>query len=298
MMRVLITGGTGLLGVTLQRSAPTDTQMFSTYLSGRSLSTPLPFPILAVDVTDKELMQAVFEWANPDIVIHTAGISSVDFVEKNREEAMDTNVGGTHVVAELCKTFKSKLIYISSNAVFDGSNPFYSETDQIDPINCYGQLKVEAEYIVRRSDIPWAIVRPILMYGWPYPGGRSNLAVWVLDSLEQGKPINVVDNVFSKPLSVWSCAEVIWKIVCQQRTGIYHAAGKDHLSLYRFALQVAEVFDLDKKLIMRVPDSYFPEIAPRPRDTSFDTSKIENELGIKTIGVVEGLLRMKTERTT
>ncbi|MCG6538406.1 MAG: sugar nucleotide-binding protein, partial [Syntrophales bacterium LBB04] len=77
--RVLITGGTGLLGVALQRSAPKDMQGFSVYFPDRPLPVPLPFPILTADVTDRKQMQAVFEWAKPDVVIHTAAIGSVDF---------------------------------------------------------------------------------------------------------------------------------------------------------------------------------------------------------------------------
>lgn len=295
-MRVLITGGTGLLGFALQQSAPSDMQIFSTYFSGRPLSKPLPFPIVVADISDVEAMRSVFEWAIPDVVIHTAAISNVDFVEKNGEEAFKINVDGTQVVATLCERFKSRLIYISSNAVFDGTDPFYSETAMFNPINCYGKLKVAAENIVCRSNIPWAIVRPILMYGWQCPGSSDHLVVKFLHYLESGKPIKVVDNIFSKPLSTWSCAEAIWRIVCQKHTGVYHVAGKDHLSIYQFALQIAKVFELDSGLITPVPDSYFPEIAHRPKDTSFNTSKMENGLGIKVIGVEEGLLRMKAER--
>ena len=287
-----------MLGVALQESAPTDIQGFSVYFPERSLPIPLPFPILAVDVTVLKQMQSVFEWAKPDVVIHTAAIGSVDFAERNREQTRKVNVGGTEVIASLCKIFKSRLIYISSNAVFDGLTPFYSETAPVNPINYYGELKVEAENIVKGSGVPWTIVRPILMYGWPYPGERDNPVVWWVRSLREGKPIKVVDNVFNKPLPVWSCAEVVWAVIQQNRTGIYHTAGRDHISLYEFALQTAEVFDLDEKLITPVPDSYFPEIAPRPRDTSFDTSKMESELGISTISVKEGLARMKAERPT
>lgn len=286
-----------MLGVAIQQSAPTDIQGFSIYSPERFLPEQLPFSIRAADVTDRKQMQLAFEWAKPDVVIHTAAIGSVDFAERNREETRKVNVNGTESVVNLCQIFKSRLIYISSNAVFDGRTPFYSETAPVNPINYYGQLKVEAENIVRKSGVPWSIVRPILMYGWPYQGERDNPVVWWVCSLENGKPIKVVDNVFNKPLPVWSCAEVIWEMIRQNRTGIYHVAGRDHLSLYQFALQVAEVFDLDARLITPVPDSYFPEIAPRPRDTSFDTSKMENELGVNPIGVKEGLIRMKSARS-
>lgn len=294
--RVLITGGTGLLGVAIQKSAPADIQGLSIYFPERSLPVPLPFSILAADVSDRQQMQSVFEWAKPDVVIHTAAIGSVDFAETNREETRKVNVGGTEVIAELCKIFKSHLVYISSNAVFDGRKPFYSETVPVNPINYYGHLKVEAETVVCKSGIPWTIVRPILMYGWPYPGERDNPVAWWVRSLEAGKQIKVVNNVFSNPLSALSCAEVVWAVIKQSLTGIYHAAGRDHVSLYHFALLTAEIFGLDARLIEPVPDSYFSEIAPRPQDTSFDTTKMETELGVKTIGVKEGLARMKAER--
>ena len=294
--RVLITGGTGLLGVALQKLAPTNTEGFSIYFPERSLPEPLPFPIRAADVTDRKQMRSIFEWAKPDVVIHTAAIGSVDFAEKNREQTRKVNVGGAEVVVELCRSFHSRIVYISSNAVFDGRTPFYSESDPVNPINYYGQLKVEAENIVKDGGIPWAIVRPILMYGWSYPGERDNPVVWWVRSLKEGKSIKVVDNVFNKPLPAWSCAEVVWKVIEQNRSGIYHAAGRDHVSLYEFALLTAEIFGLDASLIEPVPDSYFPEIAPRPRDTSFDTTKMENEPGVKTVGAKDGLSRMKSER--
>jgi dTDP-4-dehydrorhamnose reductase len=291
--RVLVTGGTGLLGVALQRSAPQDIQGFSIYFPERSLPVTLPFAVRAADVSDRMQMQSVFEWAKPEVVVHAAAIGSVDFAERNRAETKKVNVGGTEIVVELCQIFKSRLIYISSNAVFDGRTPFYPETAPVNPINYYGQLKVDAENVVRKGSIPWAIARPILMYGWPYPGERDNPVVWWVRSLENGKPIKVVDNVFSKPLPAWSCADVIWALIQQNRTGIYHVAGRDHISLYQFALLTAAVFGLDASLITPVPDSYFPEIAPRPQDTSFDTTKMETELGVKTVGVRDGLLKMK-----
>ncbi len=293
--RVLVTGGTGLLGAAIQHLAPKDIKGFSIYFPECSFPLQLPYPIRVADLTDRIQMKTIFEWAQPDVVIHTAAIGSVDYAEKNREQTRRVNVGGTMVITELCQNYKSRLIYISSNAVFDGRTPFYSETDPVNPINYYGQLKVEAENIVQHSGISQAIVRPILMYGWPYPGERDNPVVWWIRSLKEGKPIKVVDNVFNKPLAAWSCAEVVWAVIQQNRTGIYHAAGRDHISLYQFALAVAEVFNLNKGLITPVPDSFFPEIAPRPRDTSFDTTKMEMELGVKSIGIRDGLIRMKNE---
>jgi dTDP-4-dehydrorhamnose reductase len=238
-------------------------------------------------------MGDIFEWAKPEVVIHTAGIGSVDYAEQNKEETHRVNVGGTQTIINLCRKKNIRLIYISSNAVFNGNDPLYSEENNVNPINYYGKLKVEAEELVKESKIDWAIVRPILMFGWPYPGERSNHVLFWLNALRSGKPVKVVDNVFSKPLYAQSCAQTIWAIIEQKKNGLYHVAGMDHMSLYEFALLTADVFELDGSLITPVPDSYFPELAPRPRDTSFSTKKMERELGVKPMSVREGLLHMK-----
>lgn len=293
MHKVLVTGGTGLLGVALQNTAPADVQGFATCTVGRALPYSLPFLMMPSELTDQASMRSVFEQVKPDLVIHTAAMGSVDFAERNREITRQVNVGGTQVVVDLCKDFNCRIIYLSTNAVFDGQAPFYAETDVVNPVNYYGQLKVEAESIVQRSGLDWAIVRSIMMYGWTYPGGRDNPVISWVNSLRSGRPIKVVDNVFSKPLPSLSCAEVVWAIVKQNKFGIFHAAGRDHVSLYEFALEVADVFELDAGLIEPVPDSFFPEIAPRPKDTSFNTNKIERELGIHPVAIRDGLLKMK-----
>lgn len=291
--RVLITGGTGLLGVAIQRFAPKNMQGFSIYYPERSLPVQLPFPILAADVTSRQQMQSVFEWAKPDVVIHTAAIGSVDYAEQHKEFTQMVNVGGTKIVADLCEKWNSRLIYISSNAVFDGLSPLYGETDETNPINYYGRLKVEAENVVIKSNVSWAIIRPILMYGWPYPGERGNLVTAWVQLLREGESINVVDNVYSKPLYSNMCAEAIFAGIEKNMNGIFHVAGGDHVSLFDFAVITANVFGLDSTLINPVPDTFFNDLVPRPRDTSFDTAKIERELGIKLTSLQEGLVQMR-----
>lgn len=292
-MRILITGITGLLGIALQEFIRDNAELFGVYYPPRSLFLPLYAQIRSTDVNDLTQMRDAFKWAKPDVVIHAAAIGSVDFAEKYREQTRAVNVGGTEVVSKLCRDFNTRLIYISSNAVFNGRTPLYSETDPVTPLNYYGQLKVDAEDVVKASGVPYTILRPILMYGWHYPGERGNLVTTWVHALRDYKPINVVDNIYSKPLFVKSCAEVVWAVINQKRGGIYHVAGRDHVSLYEFALAVAEVFQLDQHLINPVPDSFFPELAPRPRDTSFNTTKMEHELGISPLGLEDGLCLMK-----
>jgi dTDP-4-dehydrorhamnose reductase len=291
--RILITGGTGLLGQALLNSAPLDVELSGTYLPDKAPSIELACPFFPLDVRDNNQVENLFDQVKPDLVIHTASIGSVDYSEHHREESWAVNVGGTQNIGQACARHRAKLIFISSNAVFDGEHPFYAEDAPIHPINYYGQLKVEGEEWVKSSGLDYAIVRPILMYGWHLPIERGNWVTNWLRSLSQSQRVKVVDDVGTKPLYALNCAEVIWAVIAQKKTGVYHAAGADHITLDQFAQATAEVFGLDASLIDPVPSSYFPEIAPRPKDTSFDTTKMERELGVKPWSVRDGLRHMQ-----
>jgi len=291
--RVLITGGTGILGKALMENCPGNVQIFVTYLRdfwGNELSCPS----MKLDIVNKEdTLRAITEWARPDVVIHAAGIGNVDFTENNRSIAEGITVDGTNNVIDACRRNGIKLIYISSNAVFDGRNPPYAEDSERLPVNYYGRLKVRAEDLVLSSGLNYAIVRAILMYGWHFHQSRPNPVTNWIRLLGEGKAINVVNDRYSQPLLAEDCARVIWDIVYKERAGVYHVSGADRVSLFEFALKTAEVFGLDKKLIRPVPSSYFQEIAPRPVDTSFSTDRIKKEMGIYPVGIKKGLRRMK-----
>ena len=291
--RILITGGTGLLGQALLGSVPPGSELFGTYLPGKPPSTKMPCPFFPLDVREPDQVAQLFDRVQPNIVIHTASIGSVDYSESHREESWAVNVGGTHNIGRACARHNARLIFISSNAVFDGEHPFYAEDAPVQPINYYGQLKVEGEQWVTASGLDYAIVRPILMYGWHLSIERGNWVTSWIRSLGQGQRVKVVDDVGTKPLYALNCAEAIWAVIAQQKTGVYHVAGRDHITLYQFAQATAEVFGLDTALIDPVPSSYFPEIAPRPKDTSFDTTKMERELGVRAWSVRDGLLHMQ-----
>ena len=293
---VLILGGTGLLGKTLMGSCPKDITLWATHL--RDL--PAGFTshhLRRLDVTNKEETQMLFQEIQPSVVVHLAGVGSVDYAEKNQREAWNINVQGTQHVIEACRGLGAKLIHVSSNAVFDGDHPPYHEDSVRRPVNYYGQLKVESEDAVTSSGLDYAIVRAILMYGWHYSHARVNpVAMW-LRLIGAGKPVKVVNDRYWQPLYVEDCANLIWKLIEKDKSGIYNIAGPERITLFEFALKVADVFGLDSALIEPVPSSYFPAIAPRPFDTSFKIDKIREEMGIDPVGVCFGLERMKQTKS-
>jgi len=291
--RVLIVGATGLLGKALIENCPANIQLFVTYLRD-CWKGALPCPSMRLDVSDRqEILRVINEWALPDIVIHAAGIGDVDFAENNRSLSRAVNVEGVNNIINACKEGNIKLIYVSSNAVFDGKTPPYAEDSSRRPVNYYGHLKVEAEDLVLKSGLNCCIVRAVLMYGWHFHQSRANKVTNWIRSLSEGKEIYVVNDRYSQPLWVEDCSNLIWEVANQNKLGVYHVSGNDRITLVEFAQKAAEVFGLDGGLIKSVPSSYFPQIAPRPVDTSFLTKKIRDEIGFCPVGIIEGLQRMK-----
>lgn len=249
-----------------------------------------------VDITDIGLVSNAINETKPDYVIHTASIADVDYVEKNRDKAKRNNLGGTINIIEACRKTGAKMIYVSSNAVFDGKDAPYSECSAVNPINYYGQLKVEEEDAVRKSGLKYAIVRPILMYGWNLAVERKNPVTWLIDVLKLGKEIRMVDDIFCNPLFVEDCCSVILKIIALNKEGIFHVGGESEMSRYEFACVIADIFNYDKNLIKSVKNSYFPNISPRPMNTTYCIDKIKNELQIFPLSPWEGLKIMKRTR--
>ena len=197
---------------------------------------------------------------------------------------------------ELTATMLAVLIMIDLLWVFLAARArrLFASPRALRAVNRYGAFKIEAEEWVRlKCPVPSATLRPILMYGWPLPGGRQNVVTRWLADLGQGRPIQVARDLDSKPLLARNCAEAVWACVVRRRTGIYHVAGADRLSLLEFARQTARVFGHDERLVRPATPRYLNQFTTRPRDTSYVTTKMEQDLGVRPIGTLEGLAMMR-----
>lgn len=287
----LITGGTGLLGQGLLATIPDDWSVVSAQRRPFRSEIAGVEPV-TLDVRSRSAVDALFASRRIDAVIHTAGIASVDYAEQHVEEAIESNVTGTRNIAESCRASGARLVYVSTNAVFDGTRAPYGESDLVNPLNAYGRMKVACEQLVRETIDDCVIVRPIFMYGWPHPMGRPNMVTWVIDRLTRGDTIPVVDDVFENPLYNVHGGRAIWEILARDIHGIVHLAGRNVVSRFELARLVAEVFDLDASCIRAVSSDYFADIAPRPRNTSFVTARMESDLDIEPLSLGDGLRTM------
>ncbi|MCX5796570.1 MAG: SDR family oxidoreductase [Elusimicrobia bacterium] len=289
---ILITGGTGLLGKGMEETMPAGWRILSLHQRAYEVKDSHA-KCLVLDIRDKRAVDRLFVKHCFDAVIHAAGIASVDYVEKHYAESLESNIVGTLNVTSACRKSGTYLAYVSTNAVFDGKNPPYKESDPVSPVNKYGLLKVECERLVRETLTDYCIVRPILMYGWNHIVSRPNTVTWIFDKLMRGEAVHIVTDVYENPLYNRQCGRALWAVINNRPGGIFHLAGKDTVSRYDFARKIAKAFSLDASLIRPVDSSFFPDIAPRPPNTAFVTQRMERELGVAPLAVDDGLRQMR-----
>jgi dTDP-4-dehydrorhamnose reductase len=289
---VLITGGTGLLGKGMEETAPAGWKILGVHQRPYAVEDSRA-KHLVLDIRDKIAVDRLFKRQKFDVVVHAAGIASVDYVEKHYAESLESNLVGTLNITSACRRADIPLIYVSTNAVFDGRKPPYREDDPVNPVNKYGRIKVECERLVRETLKHYTIMRPILMYGWNHAVTRPNPATWIYEKLMRGEAIDMVDDVTENPLYNIDCGRLLWAIAAKRPAGVIHAAGADAVNRWQFARKVAEVFGLDASLIRRVSSKHFPDIAARPPNTTLVTKRMEHELGVKPLHLEDGLRAMK-----
>lgn len=274
-MRVLVTGGTGLLGYWVARLFMV--RGFKVYATYHEKAPPdLEVGWVRLDLEDLESITRAVEEVKPSIVIHTAAYTDVDGCEVNRERAYRVNYLATAALAKASKDTEL-FIYISTDYVFDGSRGMYRESDVPAPLNYYGLSKLLGEVVVTAILSNSVIVRVSGLYGYS-PTGKKNFGVVAFEKLSRGEPVEAFVDQWLSPTYVKFLAEKLIKLVEARITGVIHIAG-ERLSRYEFASILAEILGASKDLVKpkRLADAKF--VAPRPRDSSLDTSKAR-ELGL------------------
>ena len=291
-MKILITGSNGLLGqklVVLLRQRP-EVAVVATSRGANKLATLYPeVSFVTLDVSDVAQVQRVIAQERPTHVIHTAAMTNADECELNREACWQHNVVATENLMRTCAAHNVHLTHLSTDFVFSGEQGPLAEDAVPGPVNFYGQSKVAAERAVQASTGRWAIARTVLVYGVAHNYGRTNLVLWVRDSLRAGKAIKVVGDQWRTPTLAEDLAEGCWLLTRHSAQGIYHLSGDEMLTPHALALRVAAHFGLDSSLIEQVDASTFVQPARRPARTGFVIEKARRELGYRPRTLAEGI---------
>lgn len=292
-MRVLITGSRGLLGRHLLATKPQGFEIVGTSRLPNSSST---MKVVSTDSLSGPSLEDKISEIRPDLIIHTAGEGRVDAVEKDSEQFRFVNAEWPVKMAAAALRAGLPFVFVSSNAVFQGGTGEYTDFSPASPNTHYGRFKAEAEQGVTRVHPGSLIVRPILMYGWPSSGYRSNLVHHIISQLEAGAEVRAVEDVHTEPLAALEAAKVIWKASMQGMTGPLNLSGGTTMSLFELAGLTAKVFGLDPTLVKPVTSDYFGSLLPRPKRTSFDLKRLKEELVIDPVPPLQGLKDMRDNR--
>jgi dTDP-4-dehydrorhamnose reductase len=230
----------------------------------------------------------------PDVIIHAGGEGNVDLVQQNPEAAYHTNYQFPIFMLEQAAKYQARVVQFSSNAAYDGKSAPYHENSSASPVNTYGELKAKVDVETRSFPGERLIFRPIVAYGWNFPFGRSNPISQFVPLLMQGRNLNIVDDVYDNPVYAGDVAAILWKCLEIGLTGELNVGGGDQgLNRYDWMRIVAEVFERDPNQINAVSLDSFKSLAPRPKDTRFDITKLLKELKYRPLTVREGAERMK-----
>jgi len=267
---VLITGGSGLLATNLAL-AMRDYYSVTLGLHSRDISLD-GVEVITVDLDSIENLKSVVDLVKPNVIIHTAGLTSVEKCDADQKLAYHINVELAVNVARVCAEKEIGLVHISTDHLFTGEFSLVDETYSVQPINTYARTKAEAESRVLEVN-PKAIVLRTNFYGWG-TSYRSSFSDIIIQTLRAGKKITLFNDVFYTPILIEVMAQTIHELINAKAHGIFHVVGDQRISKYEFGLKLAKEFNLDINLIMPGNIADNPSLVQRPHDMSLSNKKV------------------------
>ena len=257
-MRVLVTGAKGQLGHDIMNE-----------LKKRGL-VPIGVDVEEMDITDPAACDRVITESAADAVIHCAAYTAVDAAEDNRELCMRVNAEGTRNIARVCRELDLKMVYISTDYVFDGEGERpWEPDDPREPLNVYGESKYQGELAVEEYLEKYFTVR----IAWVFGVNGKNFIKTMLRLAESQKEINVVNDQIGSPTYTYDLAVLLADMVETEKYGRYHATNEGLCTWYEFAKEIFRQAGADVK-VNPVSSDEFPAKAKRPHNSRMDKSKL------------------------
>ena len=264
-MRVLVTGVKGQLGYDVMNE-----------LAGRG-HEGIGVDIQEMDITDAASVETVITEAAPDAVIHCAAYTAVDAAEDNVDLCRRVNAGGTENIARVCKALNCKMMYISTDYVFNGQGTRpWEPDDKREPLNVYGQTKYEGELAVETLE-KFFLVR----IAWVFGVNGKNFIKTMLNLGKTRDHLTVVADQIGSPTYTYDLARLLVDMIETDRYGRYHATNEGLCSWYEFACEIFKQAGMNVTVSPVTSDQY-PAKAKRPMNSRMDKSKLD-EMGFKRL---------------
>jgi len=289
MDRVLITGAGGFLGSHLVSESPLNADLYGlTQTSKVNLKGDQWF---RSPITEKEALFRTLDRIDPNCIIHTAALSGESACRADEEMARKINVESCQFIRDWCEEHDAHLIFTSSDLVFGGSHAPYAEADATGGNMLYGQLKAEAEDVIR-SYANALILRLPLLYGFGL-GDRKGILNQFIENCETGKEQGLFTDEFRTPASVLDIADYIWQLVQRRTTGLLHLGGKQRLSRWEIGQLFIGHFQLPNSHLKPIERAEIG-MGFRPEDASLISDKAY-ALGFDPASIEDGLREMAAQ---
>ena len=258
-MKVLVTGVKGQLGYDVVKEC-----------EKRGIEA-IGVDVEEMDITDAAACERVITEAKADAVIHCAAYTAVDAAEDNEDLCRKVNAEGTRNIAEVCRKLDIKMMYFSTDYVFNGQGERpWEPDDPREPLNVYGQTKYEGELAVQELLEKYFIVRIAWVFG---VNGKNFIKTMLRLGKERGA-VSVVDDQIGSPTYTYDLARLVVDMIQTDRYGIYHATNEGLCSWYEFACQIFKAAGMNQVKVTPVDSTAFPAKAKRPHNSRMDKSKL------------------------
>jgi len=286
--RLLVTGGSGLLAINWAMMFR-DSYTVILALHDRKIDLAgVAATKLNLDSIDD--LVCAFKMLKPDIVIHTASLTSVEKCESSPDFAQFVNVELAANVATVCTIYGLPMVHISTDHLFQGVGSLLDETSAISPVNVYGRTKAAAESRVLDICLGAMVIRTNF-YGWG-TSYRNSFSDLIINTLRSGKALTLFYDVFYTPIIIEELVLVVHQLLGMHESGIFHVVGDQRISKYEFGMKLAREFSLDTSLITSGSFADQASLVQRPHDMSLSNQKVCKLLGRKLGDVNAHLSRL------
>jgi len=281
--KVLMIGGSGLIGKAVCAKMNLHNECVSTYYHRANKG------MLQLDIIDRRVLEDIFNKLRPSHVVHCANLSGgLDFCQRNPDLARRFHYDGTVNIGRECQKHNARLIFISSECVFDGKKEIYDEKDPVSPKSIYGQYKSESEEWIQGNLADYIIARTMSVFGWDPLTLTPNALMKVYFSIFQKKKIQIPAYRYSSPTYVGDLANAIRELSASKEVGIFHLSGSSFLSRYDWLKQSADFLGWDSSFLLPQKDISEQEDL-RPMKITFDTSKFKSSFEARLHSLQEAL---------
>jgi dTDP-4-dehydrorhamnose reductase len=285
--RLLITGGAGLLALNWFAAVR---DRYDVILAIHNRHPQVSgATVVKIDLESMESVTGALRAHAPELVVHSAGYTSVEGCEADPRQARRVNAVLAANVAKACHFAETPLVHISTDHLFDGTTPMVAEDALVEPINEYARTKAEAELLVAEA-CPEALLIRTNFYGWG-TSYRKSFSDFIIDALRQKRSITLFEDVYYTPIVVERMANVVHDLVTRKACGVFNVVGNQRITKYQFGLLVAKIFDLDPSFIKPGRLLNMPALVSRPRDMSLSSKKVRAFLDVD-MGTVDDHLQM------